>query len=100
RRLHWHVGWLLALEDPVDVAGRAPVLVDHFSPVGDQPAASDEDALEVDRGQLVPGCQRDDKIATNKRQRAGSYDQTAIRFARESRDGTLGLGRIAHVDRG
>ena len=27
RRLHWKVGWLLALEDAVDVAGRAPELV-------------------------------------------------------------------------
>ena len=28
RRLHRQVGWLLALEDAVDIAGRAPVLVD------------------------------------------------------------------------
>ena len=42
RRLHRQVGRLLALEDAVDVAGRAPVLVDRIRPVGDQAAAGDE----------------------------------------------------------
>ena len=28
RRLHRQIGWLLALEDAVDVAGRVPILVD------------------------------------------------------------------------
>ena len=32
RRLHRQVGWLLALEDAIDVAGRAPVLVDDSGP--------------------------------------------------------------------
>ena len=65
RRLHRQVGRLLALEDAVDVAGRAPVLVDEIRPIGDQAAAGDEEALEVDRGQFVPGRQRDDQIAMN-----------------------------------
>ena len=38
RRLHRQVGRLLALEDAVDVAGRAPVLVDQIGPIGDQAA--------------------------------------------------------------
>ena len=45
RRLHRQVGGLLALEDAVDVAGRAPVLVDPIRPVGDQAAAGDEEAV-------------------------------------------------------
>ena len=65
RRLHRQVGRLLALEDAIDVAGRAPVLVDQIRPVGDQAAAGDEEAVGVDRGQLVPGRQRDDQIAMN-----------------------------------
>ena len=32
RRLHRQVGRLLALEDAIDVAGRAPVLVDESGP--------------------------------------------------------------------
>ena len=42
RRLHRQVGRLLALEDAIDVAGRAPVLVDQIRPVGDQAAGGDE----------------------------------------------------------
>jgi len=38
RRLHRKVGWLLALEDAIDVASRAPELVDRIDPVGDQAA--------------------------------------------------------------
>ena len=58
RRLHRQVGRLLALEDAIDVAGRAPVLVDQIRPIGDQAAAGDEEAFEVDRGQFVPGRKR------------------------------------------
>ena len=65
RRLHRQVGRLLALEDAVDVAGGAPVLVDEIGPIGDQAAGGDEGAFVVDRGQLVPGRQRDDQIAMN-----------------------------------
>ena len=52
RRLHRKVGRLLALEDAVDVAGRAPELVDLIRPIGDQATGSDEGTFEVDRGQL------------------------------------------------
>ena len=45
RRLHRQVGWLLALEDAIDVAGRAPVLVDEIRPIGDQAAGGDEDSV-------------------------------------------------------
>ena len=38
RRLHRQISWLLALEDAVDIAGRAPVLVDEIGAVGDQAA--------------------------------------------------------------
>ena len=65
RRLHRQVGGPLALEDAIDVAGRAAELVDVIRPVGDQAAAGDEEAVGVDRGQLVPRRQRDDQIAMN-----------------------------------
>ena len=65
RRLHRQVGRLLALEDAIDIAGRAPVLVDQIRPVGDQATGGDEEAAGVDRGQFVPGRQRDDQIAMN-----------------------------------
>src|SRR5262245_43574103 len=42
RRLHWKVGWLLTLEDAVNVASGAPVLVDEIRPIGGQAAGGDE----------------------------------------------------------
>jgi hypothetical protein len=40
-----------------------PVLFDNIPAIGDQPAGGDEEASDVDRGQLVPGCQSDDQVA-------------------------------------
>ena len=86
-------------EDAIDVAGRTPVLVDYVRPIGDQAAAGDEVPFEVDSGQLVPGRKRDDQIAMKHRQRAPCHDQTAIRGARECRDGALDLAGVADVHR-
>ena len=44
--LHRQVGWLLALEDAIDVAGGAPVLVEKIGPIGNQAAAVDEEAFD------------------------------------------------------
>ena len=66
RRLHRQVGGLLALEDAIDVSRRAPVLVDEIEPIGDQSAGCDKVPVGVDRGQLVPGRQRNDQIAMNR----------------------------------
>ena len=86
RRLHRQVGRLLALEDAIDVAGGAPVLVDEIGPIGNQAAAGDEVAFEVDRGQLVPGRQRDDQIAMNcsptrSPSRSGRHSERAAKAA-------------------
>ena len=65
RALHRKIGGLLALKDTIDVASRAPVLVGIVDPLTNQTAPGDEDAFEVDRGQLVPDGKRDDQIAMN-----------------------------------
>ena len=62
RRLYWQVGRLLTLEDAVNIAGRAPELVEVISAIRDQAAGGDEEAFVIDRGQLVPGRQRNDQI--------------------------------------
>src|SRR6266566_256849 len=54
RRLHRHVGRLLALEDAVDVPRGAPVHVDPIRPIGEQATGGDEGALEIDCGELMP----------------------------------------------
>src|SRR5258706_11814084 len=56
------------------------------------------EALPIDCGQLVSGRQCDDQIAMNHRQPARRYNQTAIGYTREGRDGLLDLGGVAHVD--
>ena len=99
RRLHWHVGWFLALEDAVDVAGRAPVQVNPIRPIGEQAAGGDEGAIEVDCGELVPRRKRDDQTAINKTRPAGGHDQSTIWGSREGRDDALDLAGVALVER-
>src|SRR6476620_10906512 len=50
RRLHRHVGGLLALEDAIDVTGCVSILVDEIGPIGNQAPISREEPFEVDRG--------------------------------------------------
>src|SRR5215813_15283258 len=99
RRLYRQVGGLLALEDAVDVARGMLVLVDVISPIGDQAAAGDEEAIVIHRREFVPRHQRDDQMPMNRRATAWHDDQTAIRGAREGRDDTLDLGRLTQIDR-
>src|ERR1700675_977514 len=99
RRLHRHVGWLLALEDAIDVAGCAPVQVDPIRPIGEQAAGGDEGAIEVDRGKLVPRRKRDDQVAINQGWPACGHDQSAIRGLRECCYGALDLAGVALVER-
>src|SRR3981081_695721 len=54
RRLHRQIGGLLALEDAIDVPGRASVWVDRIGPVGDQAAIYGVKAERVDPRQT--GC--------------------------------------------
>src|ERR1700688_3314203 len=77
-RLHWEVGGLLASKDTIDVTCRVTELVDPITPIGDQAAAVDELALEVNRGQFVLGCKCDDQIAMNQGRCTRRYDQAYI----------------------
>jgi Response regulator receiver domain len=53
----------------VDIAGRASVLVNEIGAIGDQAGGNGAGAFIVDRGQLVPGCQRDDQSAMKRASR-------------------------------
>src|SRR5215831_13355674 len=59
-RLHRKIGRLFALEDAINVVGRAPEWVGCIRPIADQAAASGVVAVRVDRGQSVAGRERDD----------------------------------------
>src|SRR5262249_23491973 len=54
RRLHRKIRWLLALEDAIDIAGRAPVLVSKIGSILDQTAGGDKVSFKVDRWQFMP----------------------------------------------
>src|SRR5262249_46346953 len=74
RRLYRRIGRLLTLQDAVDVAGGAPVLMDVIMPIGDKAAGVDEDTIVVDRRQLVAGRQLDDQIAMKPHPGAAARD--------------------------
>src|SRR4051794_9697638 len=63
RGLHWKVSRILALENAIDVGSRLSVLLDLVPAKGDQAALVSEKTFEVDGGEPVPGCKRDDEIA-------------------------------------
>ena len=63
RLLHRQVGRLLALEDAVDVAGRAAGRIGRIGPVGHQAAARGEGAERIDRGQTMTRGKRDNQLA-------------------------------------
>src|SRR5262249_46411599 len=90
---------LLTLEDPIDVASRAPELVDGISSIGDQAAARHEVDVGIDRRQPMAARERDDQVTLADSRRASRHDQAAIRRARKFRDGAFDLTGIAHVDR-
>src|SRR5262249_2039715 len=70
RCLHRQLGWLFALEDAIDVAGRLTILVDVIRPIGGQAAGGDPRTLVVDRWQGMPGRQLCDQAAVKVRQTA------------------------------
>ena len=88
----------LALEDAIDVAGGAAILVDRIRAVGNEAATSDVITKGIDRGQSMAGRQRQDQVAL-KSGPAGCHDQSAVRGARECCDAALDLGRVARIDR-
>src|SRR5262249_29896633 len=51
RRLHWQIGWLLALEDMVNVTSRAAVLIDNIGSIGDQGRRAGDPAIHWVRAQ-------------------------------------------------
>src|SRR5262245_56625619 len=97
-RLHRQVSWCIALQTAIDVACRAPVLVDPIRSVGDQGAFRDAKAVGVDGGLLVLSGELCDQMTMNRRRCAPCYNQTAVWRACESRDAALDLVGVAHID--
>src|SRR6516165_9870749 len=60
RRLYRQVSGFLAFEDAIDIASRAPILVEGIGSIICQAAGRDESSREVYGGQIVSGRQRND----------------------------------------
>src|SRR5262249_29416277 len=86
-RLNWHVSWVFALEDAVDIAGGTPERVDEIRSIGNQAAAGGINAGVIDRGQSMPCCERNNQLAMDDGGRAPGYDEATVRALREPRDG-------------
>ena len=71
---------LLALEDAIDVACRAPILIDLIERICDQPTALDMEAKTVDRWEPIASGKRYDQVAVNVSHWGGRHDKSAPRF--------------------
>src|SRR5262249_22937295 len=100
RSLHRQVGWLLALEDAVDVAGGEPIRFGLIDSVGEEPALSNVAAERIDRRQLVVGGGGGDRIALNLLCTGSSDDQAAIPSAPEGGNVALNLVGVTPDNRG
>jgi hypothetical protein len=89
---------LLALEDAIHVAGGAAELIEEIRSIADETAYFAIETRIVDRGQSVPSGQRNDQIAMRGRRRTARDNEATIWALRESRDGTLNLVGIPHID--
>jgi hypothetical protein len=71
-----------------------PILVDDIGPIGDQAAGGDEIAFVIDRGQFVPGRQRDDQIAMKRRRAAAPpFSATTMSAASTTKRATINRAR-------
>ena len=86
RRLHRQISWLLALEDAVDVAGRAAILFLQSRSVGRKTTGRDEVAERIDRSQPVAFRNRRDLAGIVGTERAGGHDQSAFAVAPQRGD--------------
>src|SRR5262245_61221256 len=77
--LHWQIGRLLALEDAVDIAGRASILIYTIDTIRYQTARRGIKAFRVDRRQLMPDRKRDNELSKMLRPGARCDQQAARR---------------------
>src|SRR5262249_37592934 len=97
RRLHRKVGRLLALEDTIDVAGRAPEFVDDIRTIRDQTALCDINSVRIDRRPLVASGQVHDQTAVNFRLGGCRHDDPLVRPLRKSFEASLDRIGLSHV---
>src|SRR6476646_5931086 len=98
RRLHRHIGWLLALEDAIDIPDGLPDCIVRIRSVRDQATAYSVIAIRINRRQFVASGKTDYEPAVSRRT-ACRYDHAAIAGTCECHHATLDFVGIAYVQR-
>src|SRR5262245_47183379 len=98
RRLYRQIGWLLALEDAIDIASGASVVIEPVRSVRDQAASGYESTIRVHCRKLIPGRQCNYLVAVNEGRGASYHDESAIRLTRKCANATFDLAGVAQAD--
>src|ERR1700730_14481111 len=81
-RLHWKLGWLVALENAIDICRRTPKIIGPVHAVGQQAANFSEETEWIDGRETVASRQRCDLCTMGQREGFWHHDDAAIRFSR------------------
>src|SRR5215470_5890299 len=74
RGLDGKLARLRALEDSVDITGRAPIIIELVNSVGQQAAEFSEDSARIDSREAVASCQRYDLHTMDVREGIRHHD--------------------------
>src|SRR5215467_9560123 len=97
--LNRQVGWHLALEDAIDIASRASILILRIGPIRDQAADRRINTARIDGRESAPIRQCYNPRAVSLRGRAQGHDQTTVRRTCEIGEHPFELADIARIDR-
>src|SRR5262249_49413047 len=93
--LHRKVSGLGAAQDPVDVQGDLPKLVDPIHSVAHEPTCGDEEFVWISRQPVMLGRKRDDEIAMGVGRAIPWHDQATLpRVVREGSDGAFNISGV------
>ena len=94
--MYREVGWLLALEDAIDVTCRAPKTIEQVISVGQQSAAFSEEVERIDGRNTVSSSKRYDVRAMDVYEGIRHHQKAAIRLAGMCSNDGFELGRVAN----
>src|SRR5262245_32111078 len=98
RRLHRHVGWLLALEDAIDIPCGSPNRIVRITPGRNQATVYGPITIRINPRQFVTSGETEDQLGESRRA-PWRYDYAAIARTCERRYGTLDFVGVAHIRR-
>src|SRR5580658_5123021 len=78
RGLDGKVAWLLALEDVIGIARRAPIIIEQVTSVGQEAAEFSEETVRIDGREAVASRQRRDLNAMDVHEAIRHHDQATI----------------------